>query len=238
MAWAAVIAGGVSLAGTLIGAQSAKKQMRQAEQMNVQNPGYRPNPALEENANILRNRFSNYTLPGYSTAVDAIDRQGEMAYTAALQGATSSSDILDAATRIAYGNQLATNDLNLRQAQGQEQALMQYLSANQMAGQEEANANAWDREEYLSRQKQQAELYNAGMLNMNNAIQRGLNTVGQFAGYAINNGLFGNNALKADQNINTVLPGYTVVNDPLSTANLQTAGVTMNTNPYIPKTLR
>lgn len=240
MSWAAVIVGGVSLAAGAISSSQAKKQMDNAEAMSLANPGYQGNPALEANAQMLQNRFTNYTLPNYTSAVESIDRQAEMGFRAATQGALSSSDILDAATRIAYGSQLANNQLNVAQAQGEDAAMMDYLTANQMAGQNIAEQNEWERMENARRRQERAQLYNAGMINQNNAIQGAVSTVGQFAGYTLQNGGFGSggNNNNAGGNNFVLMPGAQTGYNPnvLNTTNLN-RGVNFNNNPYLPKTL-
>lgn len=183
MSWAAVVVGGISLGSAAFSASKGKQQMDRARIMESQNPGYQGNPNLEENVNLLRNRFTNYRLPGYSRAVNNIDRAGEMAYRSVLQGASSSSDIIDGATRIAYGSQSAINNLNMQQAQGENQALIQYVTANAQAGQELANANAWQREQFLRNEQNRANLMNSGMANQANAFQSVVNTAGQLGGY-------------------------------------------------------
>lgn len=230
MAWAALIVGGGSaLIGAGVNYFQGRQQMNRAQEMNVSDPGYQGNPALQANADMLRNRFTNYTLPNYSTALDNINRASEMGYRSAQQGAVTSSDILDAATRIAYGNQNATLNLDMAQAQGQENAMMQYLTANQMAGQEVVNANDWARQQYLRDRQDQANQYNSGLANTNNAIQSGINTAGQFAGYAAMRG--SNNAL--DQRITNVRPGAQISYNP-QIERMSSSYIEPAPNPYIP----
>lgn len=244
MSWAAVIAGGVALAGSAVNASGAKKQMSQAELMATRDPGYQGNPALQENARILGDRFSNYQLPGYSAARENIDRAGEMGYRSALQGATSSSDILDAATRIAYGSQMSANNLATQQAAGEERALMDYLTANQLAGQEIQDANRWDRDQYLRDQTRATELTNTGLINQNNAIQSGLGAIGSLATYKLGQPAYvspyGQNNITNNNPgyINSVAPGAMVQYDPniLATQGY-TKRIPYNNNPYIPQTL-
>lgn len=181
MSFAAVVSGGVALAGMAIQADAGAKQMADAKAMSVVDPGYQGNPALARRAEVLGNRAVNYTLPGSSQALRDIDRAAESAFQAGVQGATSSNDVLDLAARMAYTTQSSRNRLAAQQAQGEEQALLQYLDAEAQAGQEVANANQWDRQEYQYDRQAQANLDNAGRINLNNAIQSGLSTVGQIA---------------------------------------------------------
>lgn len=181
MSFAAVVAGGVALTGMAIQADKGAKQEATAKAMSVVDPGFVGNPALERRASILGDRAFNYTLPGSSQALQDIDRASAAAFSSGVQGATSSNDVLDLASRMAYGNQSARNRILSQQAAGGEQALMSYLDAEAAAGQNTAGANEWDRNQYLRKQQEQANLTNAGMLNTNNAIQSGLNTIGQIA---------------------------------------------------------
>ena len=183
MSWAAVIIGGVSLVGSGIKYAQGRKQQRQAEAMRPVNPGYQQNQGVIDNARILRERYGNYMIPGYEQALANINMGGQMAFSQGVQGASSSGDVIDLASRIAYGQSQAQNQLAMQNAQGRDAALMDYISANARAGQEATNANAWDREQYLRLQQQQADLYNAGQINQQGAISEGLNTLGTVAAY-------------------------------------------------------
>lgn len=232
MALAALVAGGASLLGNAFSFFQGSKQRDLARIMQGADPGYQGNPALQENADILQRRFGNYRLPGYSQAMDNIGQGAQAGYRSVMQGATSSSDILDGATRIAYGSQSAANQLAAQQAQGQDQALMQYLSANQMAGQEIANANAWQREQYLRNVTNQANLANAGLANQGNAIQGALNTVGQLGAYMLTRPettVASNNAAGSPPAQQSLFNGYS----PGSAWNAPAT----NVNPFLPQTV-
>lgn len=232
MSWAAVVVGGISLGSAAISASKGKQQMDRAEIMGSQAPAFQGNPNLQANADILQNRFTNYRLPGYSEASRNIDRAGEMGYRSVLQGASSSSDILEGATRIAYGSQSAYNNLNATQAQGQNAALMDYITANAQAGQEVAQNNAWQREQYLRNQQNQANLMNAGMANVGNATQSGLNTLGMLGGYLLTNpnqnAVAGYNTQQ--QPVNNRMFNYYNPNSAVNSPQIQD-------NPFLPQTL-
>lgn len=235
-----LVSTGLSVAGNLFQYSNAQRQLKQAEIMAESDPGYRGNPALDANAGMASNRFTNYTLPGYSSAMDNINRNAEAGYRSVIQGAGSSSDILDAATRLAYGSSVATNQLNEKYAEGENQAFREYLTANQLAGQEIANANAWDREQYLRNKADVANLTNTGLINKNNAIQGAIGSIGTAIGYASSQGMFGGNGVNAGysltpgQQINTVMPGATVESNPVI-AESSGYGTGYNNNIYIPK---
>lgn len=241
MSWAAVIMGGVSLVGSGIKYAQGRKQQRMAEQMNPVDPGYQRNQGVIDNARILRDRYGNFTLPGYEQAVANINLGSQMAFSQGAQGATSSSDIMDLAARIAYGQSQAQNQLAMQNAQGQDAALMDYLQANAMAGQEDVNANAWDREQYLRREQRQADLYNAGMINSGQAISEGLNTLGTVGAYKFssisqnnNNGGTYDTLSLGDRyggGINTVLPGAQIRRNPIQP--VQTRGVNQLSSPML-----
>lgn len=235
MSWAAVIVGGVSLAGSAVQASQASKQMNQAKLMDTQDPGYAGNPELRANADMLQNRFLNYNIPNYQAALEGIDRASEMAYRSATQGATSSSDLIDAATKIAYGGQVASRDLNVQAGIGRDQAFMDYISANQLAGEDIARSNEWERQGFLRDQQHAANLENASISNTWNAIQGGLNTAAQLGTYAYRNGAFGgSNNITNSQSINTVLPGANLQANPNTLIPLDSRGVNF-VNPYLPK---
>lgn len=158
-----------SIASAALNYIQGRRQTNRARDINPVDPG--PNQALEDNARMTGDIYGNYVMPGYAQAEQNIDNAASAAYNTALQGATSSGDILDAASRIAYGTQQSLGNLAAQNATGREQALSRYLSANAAAGTDQTN---WARQEYLRDVDRQAQLENAGMLNQNNAIQGGL----------------------------------------------------------------
>lgn len=218
MSWAAVITGGVTLATSAASLVSSGQQLSKAQFAGRTDPGYVGNKALQDNADILKNRFSNYRLPSYQSAVEGINKGAEMGYRSITQGSRSASDILDGATRIAYGSQQANNQLNIQQATGADAALMDYLTANEKAGMEMVKANEWDRDQYLRAEQNAANLTNAGMINFNNSLRGISDTVGQFGSYAIGKKNMSSNY--ADGSIRNVLPGASVVNNAYEPKNL------------------
>lgn len=187
MSWAAVIIGGVSLVGSGVKYAQGRNQQRRAEQMQPVDPGYQQNQGVIDNARMLKERYGNYRMPGYDQALANLNVGSQQAFSQGVQGATSSADVMDLAARIAYGRSQAQNQLAMNNAQGQDAALMDYLRANAAAGQEQTNANAWERDQFLRQEQRQADLYNAGAINSGQAISEGLNTLGTVASYRMPN---------------------------------------------------
>src|SRR6478609_1676801 len=92
---------GISLIPSLFKTITGASQRRKASAINPINPGYQINNSVIDNATNLTNRANNYTMPGYGNAVDNIYTSGANAFNSGVQGATSSGDVLDLATRIA-----------------------------------------------------------------------------------------------------------------------------------------
>lgn len=204
------IGAAASIGSVAIQASAASKQRKAAQAINPVDPG--ANLALQENARMLRERYGNYEMPGFQAAQGDINLAGQNAFQNATQGATSSGDLIDAASRIAYGTQRNMSDLYRQNAIGKEQALMQYLQANQAAGTDQAQ---WDRSEYLADVNRRAQLMNASELNRMNAVQQGLGGLQSLSAYSA--GMFANNNQTnnpnvggSDTSIQQVLPGASI----------------------------
>jgi hypothetical protein len=164
---------------SIFGAVRGIGQRRQAKRIraNAVDPGYELNSGVMQNADILKNRYNNYSLPGYSMQMNRIGTNAATAFDAGSRGASSGGDILDLATKIAYGTGQQQNDLVMQNAQGKEDALGGFLNANAAAGQERQNANAYEREQYMNKLQEAAALYGASDQNLNNA-SIGLGSIG------------------------------------------------------------
>lgn len=145
---------------------SGSSQKRQANRINPIDPGYTMNQGVIQNANVLSNRAGNYTMPGFSGAVNNLGASTANAFNQGIQGATSGGDVLDLATKLAYGQQQQLNNLATQNAIGSDQALMQSLNANAQAGQEYVNKNAYDRDLYQQKLREKAALTQAGNENI------------------------------------------------------------------------
>lgn len=169
----------ISAIPSIFGAVRGIGQRRQAKRIraNAVDPGYELNSGVMQNADILKNRYNNYSLPGYSMQMNRIGTNAATAFDAGSRGASSGGDILDLATKIAYGTGQQQNDLVMQNAQGKENALGGFLNANAAAGQERQNANAYEREQYMNKLQEAAALFGAGDQNLNNA-SIGLGSIG------------------------------------------------------------
>lgn len=166
-----LLAAGLAAIPSIFGAIRGIGQRRQAKRIraNAIDPGYEMNSGVLQNADILQNRYNNYSLPGYSMQMNNLGTNAATAFNNGAQGASSGGDVLDLATKIAYGTGQQQNQLMLQNAQGKEAALGGFLNANAAAGQESQNANAYDRQRYQDQLAEAAALYGASDQNINNA---------------------------------------------------------------------
>lgn len=172
-------AAAISAAPSIFGAIRSVGQRRQAKRIraNAVDPGYEMNSGVMQNKDIMENRYNNYTLPGYSSQMNNIGANAATAFNSGMQGASSGGDVLDLATKIAYGTGQQQNQLMLQNAQGKERALGGFMDANVAAGEQRQNANAYKRQQYQGQLDEAAALYGASDQNMNNAIT-GLSSIG------------------------------------------------------------
>ncbi len=137
---------------------------------NPIDPGYQINNEVVDNARILGDQYSNYTLPGYNQTLSNIDNSFNNAYSAGVQGASNGGDVLDLATKMAYGKTQAINNLGLQVGQGRQQALMNYLNAKSLAGQQSVDANAYQRQKYMQELQRNAALEQSSAQNTYGAL--------------------------------------------------------------------
>lgn len=149
------------------------KQRREARKINPVDPGYLQNPGVLQNKEILQNNYGNYQMPGYSRAAGKIGSAYGTAFYTGINGASSSADVLDLATRLAYGKSQAIGDLETQNAIGKEGARGQFLNANAMAGQEAVNKNEYDRMLYQQKLREKAALIQGSNENTYSALDQG-----------------------------------------------------------------
>lgn len=147
-------------------------QISDANKMHPNDPGYQMNQGVIDNAKTLSDQYGNYQLPGYSKFASNIDNTFQGAFDTGVQGATSGGDVLDLATRMAYGKNQAYNNLDTQNAQGKQGALSAYLQGNAAAGQEYVNKNAYDRDIYQQQLREKAALKQAGEANLYGGIDQ------------------------------------------------------------------
>lgn len=161
---------GISLLPSLFKGISSIIQRNRASKINPSDPQYQMNTGVIDNARKLEERASNYNIPNYERSMDDISRTYSGAFNQGVQGASSGGDVLDLATKIAYGQASAENQLNTRNAVGQEQAYLQSLNANAQAGQQYQDKNAYDRDIYQQQLRERAGLIQASNENAYGAI--------------------------------------------------------------------
>lgn len=234
MAIPLAVAAGISLLPSVFKGISGIIQSNRAKKINPVNPNYQMNNEVIDNARRLSDRASNYNLPGYTKALSDIGSTYSSAFNQGVQGASSSGDVLDLATKIAYGQANATSDLNARNAMGRENAYMQSLQANAQAGQEYQNKNAYERDLYQQQLREKAALQQAGNENIygaiNDASSAGLSLINDINDKNNPNNGKPNNA---NARITNFLPNQTIAPqlDPLK-YNVRTNGSYSSGNPY------
>lgn len=172
-----LIGAGISLIPSLYKGIASIFQKNKANKIKPKNPGYAMNQGVINNARVLGERAGNYQMNGYGQAVENIQGNASTAFSNGIEGASSSGDVLDLATKIAYGSGKRLNDLAVQNAQGAEQAQLQALQANAQAGQEYVNKNAYDREMYQQQLREKAALTQGSNENAYGALDAGANVV-------------------------------------------------------------
>lgn len=167
-----VLGGALSIGPAIFKGIKGISQINQSNAMHPNNPGYQMNQGVIDNAKTLSDQYGNYLLPGYSQAKSNIDNTFQNAFSSGVQGATSGGDVLDLATRMAYGKNNAYNNLDIQNAQGKQSALASYLQGNAAAGQEYVNKNAYDRDIYQGQLREKAALKQAGEANLFGGIDQ------------------------------------------------------------------
>lgn len=201
-------------------------QRRQAKRLRAKavNPGYQMNTGVLNNAEILRNRYGNYQMPGYNQALNNINSGSASAFNSGVRGASSSGDVLDLATRIAYGTGQQARQLDMNNAQSKDNALSDYMNANSAAGQERVNSNAYDRQLYQNQLEEASALYGAGSQNINNGVS-GMASIGSSLAMNPQIGAYNGNTM-----------GQLNGNPSVNPAGYASAGINqqpVNTNPFV-----
>lgn len=176
----AAIGAGVSLIPSIFKGIQGFKQRREANKINPVNPGYQVNNGVIDNARVLKERANNYQIPGYGQALDNINSTYSNAYNQGIQGASSGGDVLDLATKLAYGQTKQTTALDVQNAQGAENAKLQALQANALAGEEYQAKNAYDRAQYDAKLREKAALLQGGTENLYGALDTGATIAGAY----------------------------------------------------------
>lgn len=137
------------------------------------------NQGVIDNAKTLSDYYGNYQLPGYSKMLDNINNNYSSAFAGGVQGATSGGDVLDLASKMAFGKNQSLNQLGVQSAQGKQGALGDYLTANAAAGQQYQDQNAYERDQYDKQVRAKAALTQAGAQNTYGAVDQLAGTPGK-----------------------------------------------------------
>lgn len=206
MALPLIAQAGVSLLPSLFKGISSIIQRNQASNINPVDPNFQMNQGILDNATQLGQRASNYTIPNYNRSKSDIGSTYSQAFSQGVEGASSSGDVLDLATKIAYGQASAENQLNARNEVGRENAYLRSLQANAQAGQQYQDKNAYDRDIYQQQLRERAGLIQASNENAYGAINDA-----SVAGMTYLNAGGGNNNTRAQNGaITNYLPNATV----------------------------
>src|SRR5207253_449401 len=111
MSFFTVVGGALALGTTVYKGIKGQQQINQAKSMALNDPGYQLNQGIIDNARQLSEKYNNYVMPGYSQALQRINQHYATGMNAAEQGATSGGDVLDAANKLNYSQNQATNQL-------------------------------------------------------------------------------------------------------------------------------
>lgn len=173
MSFVAVAGLGAAAMGSVTSIALANKQKRQADAVrnSASDPGIQPNYGLIRANQMLADNYSNYQLPGLTRYQQQIASQGATAMSNVRQAATSSEDVLDAATRVQAGANEATQDLYTNQAQGRLQALDRYINSTAQLGQDGVRMNTMELDRYDATLREAAALQGASYQNMNSGVQ-------------------------------------------------------------------
>lgn len=168
----ALVAAGFALGTAAFKFFQGRAQAGRAREIreNATDPGFMRNQGMIDNMNILRDRYTNYQMPGYGQAQQGINLAANTAFTQGSQGATSGADVMDLATRTQYGRQQGLNQLAMTSAQAREQALMQYLASQEAVGTDAVRVNQLENQRYDQQMMEAAALEQAGVTNQYGAV--------------------------------------------------------------------
>lgn len=169
MSW---VAAGVSVGTAAFKFFQGRAQARQARQIreSAVDPGFERNQGLIDSSRMLGDRYFNYTLPGQSVMEQNINLGASEAFSQGVRGATSGQDVMGLATRVQQGRQQGLNQLGVQSAQGREQALLQYLDAQNAVGADSVRVNMLENQRFDQQMAEAAALQQAGVTNQYGAV--------------------------------------------------------------------
>lgn len=184
MTWvAAAVGGGSALLSAGTKYFSGRKQKKKGEALDastVRTQYTRPGEVTEA-LNIAERNYLN-GMPGSDVQESRIGTSSATALDTATQGATSSADVLDAATKINLNTNNALLDLGVQEQRHKEGAMQNYI------GQLMNNAQYADKEfsynidqPYQENKAKAAAMIGAGAMNMNAGVNEALGAVSTIA---------------------------------------------------------
>lgn len=183
MAYVAAGAAAVSLGTAAFKYGKGRKQIKKGEALersNV-NPVY-TRPGEVTTALNLAERNYNNGMPGKSLMESRLGSNAATAYNTAVEGSSSSGDLLDAATKINLNTNFAGNDLNLQESNYKSGAMNNYIAQLQNNAQYADKEFQYNQDRPFQEQAAKASsLIGAGNQNEFGA----LNDVGQVASSAL-----------------------------------------------------
>jgi len=164
--WGMAAGAALGVIPTVAGFFAGRAQRKAANRIKPVDPGFVANQGIMDNQRIVNNMYNNYTLPGMAGIQDNLNAGYATALNTSVQGATSSSDVLDAATKLSYNQGQNINALGIQAAQSKEAMLPMVLQSNMEAGNEAVRKNAFDESRYQAQLAEKAALLGAGTQNM------------------------------------------------------------------------
>lgn len=141
------------------------KQKKQAAKINPIDPGFQANTGIVDNARKLNDYYNNYTMPGKAAITSQLGANMAGGLDVATQAAGSGGDLLDSATKLAFGQNQAITSLGTQEAQMKENMMGQVMNANAQAGNELVRKNEWDENRYQAQLAEKAALNQASAAN-------------------------------------------------------------------------
>lgn len=172
----AITTGAIAAVSAGYSVYSGIKQRNRAKNLREQanDPGIQQNYALDRVTNTLFQNYSNYNLPGYNNYVQQVNANMASSNNLATMASTSSGDVLNAITMNQQSANNSLGELAFQNANGREQALMNYLNAVQQQGNDQLRVNSQQLNRYERTLNEAAALEGAGNTNVNNGIQDAL----------------------------------------------------------------
>lgn len=184
MSWVGVAAAGAAAVPGIVKMVSGGKQVKDAEELAAKNKftSYQTPAEVLQATKLAQNNYLN-GMPGQDLALNNIGTNAAGAYNTATQGASSSGDLIDAATRINVGANAATNNLTGEAANYKANALQGYEAAlGNQAGYKDKEYQINYLDPFIRKANTAASMYGAGKMNQSSGLDS-VATAALSAGY-------------------------------------------------------